>query len=338
MFRAANALHAAALLCASAWSPAVEAQTPAAEVGAAPAWAQAPPASAFPAQFEAPPSAAGDFEINSLYLTAAGYGLTLGVWLDIELGLDDPALILIPPTVLGVTIPAAAYLYAHPRPRRGLPAALVAGTLIGAGQGLGLATMQMTTADDPWGATGLMRSVVVGSTLGGIAGYVAGELERPSPNTSAFVSSGAVWGSLVGAMVGFGVSEAGAPFAETNDPLARGGWIGFNAGLVTTMALSLAFVPTVEQIEWMWWGGLIGAGVSLPAYLLYASDDAPPAKRGLLFTATASTLGILAGGLFGPEISRQSEPEVQSAWVSVEAVAPWALPDGLGLLVSGVLY
>jgi hypothetical protein len=245
--------------------------------------------------------------------------------------------LLIPPTVLGVAAPSVAYFAMQPRPARGTPGAVAAGMVIGAGEGLGVAGLQMVTARSPWGFRGLSRAMALGSTLGGVAGYAVSELQQPSPNISAFATSGVVWGTLVGSMLGYALTEEGAPFGEANDALARGGLIGFNGGLVATMALSTAFVPTVEQIEWMWIGGGIGALVSLPVYLFYLGDDSPPAKRGLVFTATASTLGIVAGGLFGPGLGGLGFASPQRGWASIDSLAPWTPRGGLGLQVSGTL-
>lgn len=281
---------------------------------------------------------ASSFEVGTLYVSSAAYGVGLGIWLDAELGLEDPGILLIPPTLLGVAAPVGAYFLNRPRLPRGVPGAIAAGLVIGAGEGLGIAGTQMVTSDEPWGFRGLSRSMAIGATVGGIGGYALGVVQEPSPNISAFATSGVVWGSLIGSAIGLGASEAGIGFERSNDGMARGGLIGFNAGLAVTMGLSTAFVPTLDQLSWMWLGGGIGALVSLPVYLFYIGDGGPPAKRGLLFSATATTLGIVAGGVFGPEFGgglglwRTSD-----GFASVDYVTPMALPGGLGLQVGGSL-
>jgi hypothetical protein len=263
----------------------------------------------------------------------------MGVWIDAELDLDDPALLLIPPTLLGVAAPLTAYIVERRRPSpRGLPGAVAAGIVIGAGEGLGFASLQMVTSDDPWGFAGLTRSVAIGSTLGGIGGYAVGVLQEPSPNISAFATSGVVWGTLIGSAIGLGASEEDIDFCRANDSMARGGLIGFNAGLVATMALSTAFVPSLDQLSWMWLGGGIGALASLPVYLFYIGDDTPPAKRGLLFTATAATVGIVAAGTFGPLVGGVGLGPVSSEFARVDYVSPFMLRGGLGLQVGGTLF
>jgi len=310
----------------------------------APGWAQPPLPPQVAGGYSSPsPSRsrtsrrASNFESNTLYVTALAYGIGLGVWVDAELSPDDPAILLIPPTLLGVAMPVGAYALNHPTLPRGVPGAISAGLLIGAGEGLGIASLQMVTAEEPWGFVGLSRATALGSTLGGIAGYSVGVLQEPSPNISAFATSGVVWGALIGSAIGFGASPADFDFSEANDWMSRGGLIGFNAGLVASMALSTAFVPTLDQLSWMWLGGGIGAVVSLPVYLFYLGDG-PPAKRGLLFTATATTLGIVAGGVFGPSLGGLGLGSEGSRWGSIDYLTPLPLPGGLGLQVGGSLF
>jgi hypothetical protein len=203
---------------------------------------------------------------------------------------------------------------------------------------VGIVSLQMMTSDDPWGFAGMARAVALGSTLGGIGGYAMGILQEPSPNISAFATSGVVWGSLIGSAIGLGASDAGAGFSRSNDWMGRGGLIGFNAGLAATMALSTVFVPTLDQLSWMWLGGGIGTLVSLPVYLFYVVDDGAPAKRGLLFTATATTLGIVAGGAFGPQVGALGLGRSGSEFARVDYVTPLLVRRGLGLQVGGTLF
>jgi hypothetical protein len=273
------------------------------------------------------------------YAAAAVYGAGLGVWLDAEFRVHDPALSLVPPSLLGVATPIAAYASNHPRLPRGVPGAIAAGLLIGTGEGMSIASVQMFSSDEPWGFHGLGRAMVIGSTAGGIAGIVVGVGQQPSPNISAFATSGVVWGSLIGSAFGLGTSKAGVGFSSSNDWMARGGLIGFNAGLAITMGLSTAFVPTLGQLSWMWLGGSLGAFASLPVYLFYLRDDGPPAKRGLVFTATATTLGILVGGIFGPSSRSRADATESSRWASVDYVMPMPVAGGgLGLSLGGSLF
>lgn len=307
----------------------------------APGWAEPPRPSGSWATSAAPrgsSSTASSFESGTLYLTLAAYGIGMGVWADAELDLSDPALLLIPPTLLGVAAPLTAYVVDPRSLPRGMPGAIAAGLVIGAGEGLGIASLQMVTSDDPWGGTGLTRAVAIGATLGGVGGYAVGVLQAPSPNISAFATSGVVWGTLIGSAIGLGASEENVDFSRANDSMARGGLIGFNGGLVVTMALSTVFVPSLDHLSWAWLGGGIGALASLPVYLFYIGDDTPPAKRGLLFTATATTLGIVAGGVFGPLVGGVGLGPASSDYARVDYVTPFMLRGGVGLQVGGTLF
>jgi hypothetical protein len=240
--------------------------------------------------------------------------------------------------LLGVAAPVTAYILERPALPRGVPGAVAAGLVIGAAEGLGIAGVQVLTSDNPWGFKGMSRAVAIGSTLGGVGGIALGVSQEPSPNISAFATSGVVWGSLIGSAIGLGVSRDGDPFSRANDRMARGGLIGLNAGLVATMALSTAFVPTLDQLTGMWLGGGIGALISLPVYLFYIGDGGPPAKRGLLFTATATTLGIVGGGVFGPMVGGSAFGAARSEFARLDYVVPFAVRGGLGLQVVGTLF
>ena len=284
-------------------------------------------------------------EIGTLYAASIGYGIGLGVWIDAEAGIADPGVRFIPPSVLGLAAPVGVYFLDQPSMPRGLPAATAAGMAIGAGEGLGIASYQYVTAkaSDAWGFRGLSRSVVIGSTAGAVGGYAIGYYEEPSPKLSAFVSSGVLWGTVVGSMFGYGASAAGVGYGRSNDSASLGGLIGFNVGLAATAGLSTLFVPSWHELGWMWIGGGIGAAVSLPVFLFYAGDNTPPAKRGLVFMGTATTLGILAGGIFSagtPDADSRSVldlPRLGGRFASVTSVVPIALPEGAGIAVGGVL-
>jgi hypothetical protein len=282
-----------------------------------------------------------------LYATSVGYGAGLGIWIDSEIGLTDPGLLLIAPSVLGIAAPIGVYVLDHPSMPRGKPAAISAGLLLGAGEGLGIAGTQFAIASeaDAWGFRALGRSLAIGATVGGVGGYFVGEFADPSPKVSGFVLSGAMWGTFVGASFGYGVSPAGVGYGESNDSGAIGGLVGFNVGMLATAALSMAFVPSWGQITGMWEGAGIGAAASLPVFLFYAGDNSPPAKRGLVFTGTAMLLGIAAGAVFssgGTDAdSSRLEPgdgPPRPGFATITSVAPFSTPGGAGLSVGGILY
>src|SRR5690606_12044334 len=193
-------------------TPAFSTTSALAQVPPAPGWAEPPRPNASWSTSNTSarsPRRASAFESGTLYLTTAAYGIGMGIWIDAELELSDPATVLIAPTLLGVAAPLSAYIAEGASLPRGLPGAVAAGISIGAGEGLGIAGLQMVTSDDPWGFKGLSRAVAIGSTLGGIGGYAVGVLQEPSPNISAFATSGVVWGTLIGSAIGLGTSAEG---------------------------------------------------------------------------------------------------------------------------------
>jgi hypothetical protein len=96
----------------------------------------------------APPSSKKrtDLEIGYLYATSVTYGVGLGVWFGAELGIEDPGVFLIAPAILGVAAPVGVYFLDEPLMPRGMPAAIATGMLVGAGEGVGIASLQFVVA------------------------------------------------------------------------------------------------------------------------------------------------------------------------------------------------
>ncbi len=305
------------------------------------------PGSGYPPRYVSPSAShkSSNLEIGSLYAVSIGYGVGLGVWVDAEAGIEDPGIRLIPPSILGLAAPIGVYFLDQPAMPRGMPAAIAAGMAIGAGEGLGIASYQFVTAsdEDAWGFKGLARSVSIGATAGGVAGYALAVTQEPSPKTSLFLSSGVLWGTTIGSMFGYGASPADVDWGVANDSASLGGLIGFNAGLAATAGLSLAMTPTYDQLGWMWAGGGIGAAASLPVFLFYAGEDTPPAKRGFIFMGTATTLGVVAGGIFASgtvdDLARNDDGAPSpNRFAAITSVGPLAEPNALGISVGGVLF
>src|SRR5687767_12933847 len=97
----------------------------------APGWAQPPLPPQTTVGYPTPSSSrsgrASSFEMGTLYIASAAYGVGLGIWLDAELELEDPGILLIPPTLLGVAAPVGALLLNRPPLPRGVPGAIAAG-------------------------------------------------------------------------------------------------------------------------------------------------------------------------------------------------------------------
>jgi hypothetical protein len=308
--------------------------------GVNPNWANVPLAPASAAHLRSSP------EMSMLYLTAAAYGVGMGVELSAELRITDPGLFLIAPALLGVAAPGGAWALDQPRMHKGVPAAISTGILIGAGEGLGIAGTQMVTARsaDAWGFRGLSRATAIGATAGAIGGYFGGTWLEPPPNTSLAVLSGIIWGTAIGSMFAYGASPGSYNYGRANDWAAVGGLIGYNAGALAAAGLGTATLLSDRQLGWMWAGAGIGAAVSLPVFLFYAGDGGPPARRGLVFTGTATTLGLVAGALFAAgdsSVARVGNDRVvasEQPALSVEGVVPWFNVGGVGVTAFGSLF
>jgi hypothetical protein len=278
-------------------------------------------------------------EIGALYGVSAAYGVGMGVWLSTEIDIKDPALFLIAPAVLGVAGPVGVYLFDRTGPKRGVPAAIATGALIGAGEGLGIWSYQHVTSGKAheWGFRGLARSEAIGSTLGAAGGAALGYLQGPSPKSSLLMSSSVLWGTAVGSMLGYGATAANQGYGRSNDGASLGGLIGFNVGLAAAAGLSTVYIPSYKSLGAMWLGAGIGFAASLPVYLLYAGDGGPKAKRGLIFSGVATTLGIGAGALFTLSSEDSASADTPPRFARVHGFSPFAVEKGAGLAVVGEL-
>src|SRR6478735_7711345 len=278
-------------------------------------------------------------EITVLYGTAAAYGVGVGVWVGAEAGIEDPGLFLIAPAILGVAAPVGVYLLDHPSLPRGMPAAIASGLVIGAGEGIGLASYQIVSRSsaDAWGFRGLSRATAIGATLGGVGGFALGYLQEPSPKSSLFATSGVAWGAAIGAMFGYGASGAGLGYGLANDSAALGGLIGYNVGLAAAAGLSTVYIPSYRALSYMWIGAGIGAAASLPVYLLYVGEDRPPAKRGLVFSGTTTTLGIVAGALLAGTGSESASSERSPQFAHLDYILPMPTANGALFTLGGRL-
>jgi hypothetical protein len=212
--------------------------------------------------------------------------------------------------------------------------------LIGAGEGLGIWSYEFVRAKKPdaWGFHGLARAEAIGSTLGAAGGLALGYLQSPSPKSSLLLSSSVVWGTVVGSMFGYGGTAAHRGYGLSNDGAALGGLVGYNVGLAAAAAVSAVYIPSYSSLTAMWLGGGIGFAASLPVYLFYTKDSGPPAKRGLIFSGVATTLGIGAGALLTWD-SRDSASSDSEAprFARVDGFAPFVVQGGAGLSVAGEL-
>ena len=138
-------------------------------------------------------------------------------------------------------------------------------------------------------------------------------------------------------MFGYGATAANQGYGRSNDGAALGGLIGFNVGLAAAAGASVGYIPSYKSLGAMWLGAGVGFGVSLPVYLLYARDGGPPAKRGLIFSGVATTLGIGAGALFTWDSNDSAINEAPPKFARIDGFAPFAVEKGAGLAIAGEL-
>jgi hypothetical protein len=284
-----------------------------------------------------------DGELVFLYATSAAYGLTMGAWID-TLGpcspnnkainpktgtlsnVCDAGAAVVAPLLIGTAIPLAFFLwdnFYHGGPgkgggmHKGVPSSIGTGIIVGALEGLGVAgaNYAVTSPGGPtdtnrWGSDGIMTSVFVGATLGGIAGYAFGEAVRPDPRKIAFMASGAGWGAMMGAFFGGGVADSDP--GSVAQGMLVGNLVGTNIGLgVTGTLAALGYDPSWASLKYMWIGGAIGLVATSPIYLIYLAEPpdnttncngggCPRANHGML----ANSFGILAGVVLGGILTR----------------------------------
>ncbi|MBW2453238.1 MAG: hypothetical protein JRI68_01955 [Deltaproteobacteria bacterium] len=315
-----------------------------------PGYGQPPPGYP-PGQGYGPPKKKGrpvstGLELGTLYGTSIAWGVGTGIWIDAEAEIDDPGLMLITPAILGATAPLGVFLvdrfaFRHGMPE-GLPSAIAAGMMVGAGEGLAIAGHQWVTADadDEWGFRGLARAEVIGSTLGGAAGVGLYYLARPVPETNILIASSTFWGASIGTMFGGGASNG--DWGQANDGVSLGGIIGFNVAVAGAVGSSFFWTPSWDQVGWMWGGWAIGSVASLPVYAFYAASDEHDPRRGLIFQGVAGTIGLGLGAVFAePRRNKgyaEVEDEVDDRPVRILGGGLMPVNNGMGLQMSGTLW
>ncbi len=288
-------------------------------------------------------------EMVALYGVGTAYGVGMGVATSTEIGIEDPGIFLIPPVLLGVAAPIGVYVLDRPSMPEGMPTAITAGLLLGAGEGIGIVGTQYVRAkkDNEWGWRALNRGTAIGATAGGVAGWAVGYYLEPPVNTSLLAMSGSIWGMTVGSMFAYGATSGNSSYGQANDTAAIGGLVGYNVGMLAAASYGILDIPSTSQIGWMWAGGGLGAAASLPVFLVYAGEGGPPARRGFIFMGTATTLGIVAAGVFASDSVSIGATKTTQRWASsgpgrpsfarVLGVVPTLQEKNLGLSVFGVL-
>lgn len=286
-------------------------------------------------------------EMGYLYGASIAWGVTTGIWIDLEAETENPGLALIAPALFGAAAPTAMFFLDRPKMPLGRPSAVATGILLGSGEAALIWSRQYTTAKsgEEWGPKEYFRAHVISSTIGGVGGYLAHYGINFRPQTSMFVGSAALWGSIAGGAFGGGGSN-GSWSAWANDGVFLGGLIGYNVGMVAAAGVSAVWTPSWNQLGWMWGGFGAGAAVSALVYPFYAlSDDADP-RSGLIFQGVLSLLGVAGGALIGAPESSSATAQAPTPGIGnhpkfARILGPSIMPvqgPGAGISLIGELY
>jgi hypothetical protein len=284
-------------------------------------------------------------EVGYLYVTAGAYGVGTGIFLDAIFEIEDPGLRFILPGVFGVAAPVGVYVLDQhvyrPAMPQGLPSAIATGILVGAGEGLGVASTIHVNVDEEneWSFKGLAAAEFIGATAGGAGGYALYYFLRPHPKNNVFIGSSIAWGSIIGSFFGGGASNG--EWEVTDDTVSVGGLVGFNVALTGAVLLSAVWTPSWDQIGWMWGGLALGTLVSLPVYIFYAGSDHDP-RRGLIFQGVAATLGLGAGALIGRPDKKgamaENEDNDKPPFAQLTGGGLMPVRGGMGVQMHGALW
>ncbi|MDI1430993.1 hypothetical protein [Polyangium sorediatum] len=286
-------------------------------------------------------------EMGYLYGASIAWGVTTGIWIDLEAETENPGLALIAPALFGAAAPTAMFFLDRPKMPLGRPSAVATGILLGSGEAALIWSRQYTTAKsgEEWGPKQYFRAHVISSTIGGVGGYLAHYGLKFRPQTSMFVGSAALWGSIAGGAFGGGGSN-GSWSAWANDGVFLGGLIGYNLGMAAAAGVSAVWTPSWNQLGWMWGGFGAGAAVSALVYPFYAlSDDADP-RSGLIFQGVLSLLGVAGGALIGAPESSSATAQAPTPGIGnhpkfARILGPSIMPvqgPGAGISLIGELY
>ena len=199
---------------------------------------------------------------------------------------------------------------------RGVASSIGTGLIIGSLEGLGIAGANFAIAGDGtgkrWGSDGIMTSVFLASTLGGIGGYAFGEAVRPDPRKIALVASGAGWGALMGSTLGGGAANSDGPSVAQG--MLVGNLVGINLGIATTGILAaVGYDPSWSALKYMWMGAGIGlVGTSIIIYPIYLASQKSDAQGNSLANhgMVANSFGMLAGVVIAGILTRDlKDPE-----------------------------
>jgi hypothetical protein len=234
----------------------------------------------------------------SLYVAGGAYGVFTGIWLDSLFKIHDPGAAIILPLTLGAAAPIGIWAWDEHGGsfRRGVPASIATGTLLGGVEGLAIVGTQWQYTRDEgkdWSFQTQSSVMWLMATGGGVGGWAFGEWVQPDPRSMTFIGSSAAWGALSGGMFGIAVQGRNA---DWKDGSSVAGLVGYNVGILGGGAISLLHTPSYNSQKYMWAGYGLGALAGCLVFPFYLFVDDPVYKRGLIGPAFGGIAGTAIAG------------------------------------------
>lgn len=230
-------------------------------------------------------------EIGVLYLSAIGYGLGTGIWLDAQTEPNDAAGAILPPLLFaGAAVGTVAVIDSGKGLRYGTAQSIATGMTLGFYQGFAWTTYYQATAShrQQLGDKTYASLLWATTTGGAIAGGVIGTVNSTTPGRAAFVGSATLWPAVV---FGLGAAGLSADDRYRDDHSLLASAIGATAGTVGGVLAAGAVSPTTARVRFLDLGA-IGGGLAVGGLALaIRAEDSKDGREILL----ATDLGIAAG-------------------------------------------
>ncbi len=274
-------------------------------------------------------------EIAFLYLTAIGYGVGTGLWLDAQINPSSVRQGVLPPLLIGLAVPASVYALDNiGKPLRyGLPQSIAEGVLIGAEEGGAWAWYAYAHA--PSGkepeVSKLATAVWGSATVGAAAGGLLGATLDATPGRASFVGSTALWGGVI---FGLTTGSVGKNDENLNDRIAFATGVGIAAGTVGGVVAAGPVSPSAARVRLIDLGAL-GGGVLFAGGYMAATENWRDAQPALAF----ATAGVVLGGAGALWLTRNMPPDRPAT--SSPGPAPGAvtiLPPEISPIAGGAVF
>ena len=230
-------------------------------------------------------------EIGVLYMTSVLYGISTGLWLDVQTEPSGVSTGVLPPLLLaGAAVGGVALLDSGRGLRYGVAQSIASGLYIGLWQGIAWTTyLQASTSHQNQLSTKQYATALWSSaTLGAVVGGVVGTASSTTPGRASFVSSASLWPAFV---LGMGVAGMSADNQYRDDHAFLAASLGATGGVVAGILAAGTVSPTTARVRFLDLGGLGGTLVGGGLYLAAAGNHSnfEPAA---IMTAVGASAGL----------------------------------------------